>query len=206
MNRILYKIGIYGVVIFYIFFITKLYISQSNEVRDLRDIRTTELLQIDSLEKVHTVTVNQFKNIILEKDSIFKSEIQKRDIKIKNLNSASKLEIKEIIVPKDSIIIKEVKTDRDTILDLTTKLNCITLHQKLEIKNSKVNLALDSLQLNFRITVLDYNEVIKWYNFKKRRKHGFNLIGFRNHYINKITATSDCFKDKIKIDIYKVKK
>lgn len=205
MKEIIIKYGIYLISIIIIVFLLNLLNKQSKQIRDLKDIHTSELYQIDSLQQVHEVTTQQFKKLILSKDSTLNSELEKKNLKIKQLNNIIKTNVNQTIIVKDTLI-NNIKITRDTIFPIVKKIECLTIYGKSEILNNNINLTIDSLNFNFTITVFDYYDIIYWYNFKKRKEYGYNLIGFRNHYINKTTASSDCFGDKIKIQLYKIKK
>lgn len=205
MKTILIKYITLGIFIISLIYLIKLVDKQSREIRDLKDIHTSELCTIDSLQQVHIVTEKQFKRIILSKDSLLKSELEKKDLKIKQLDNVIKANINTTKVIRDTIL-NNIEIIKDTCIPIIKSIDCITLHETLEINNEKLYLTIDSLDFDINITIIDYRDTIYWYNFKKRKEFGYNIIGFRNHYISKITATSDCFKDKIKIQSYKIKK
>ena len=194
MKTILIKYITLGIFIISLIYLIKLVDKQSREIRDLKDIHTSELCTIDSLQQVHIVTEKQFKRIILSKDSLLKSELEKKDLKINTTK-----------VIRDTIL-NNIEIIKDTCIPIIKSIDCITLHETLEINNEKLYLTIDSLDFDINITIIDYRDIIYWYNFRKRKEFGYSTIGFRNHYISKITATSDCFKDKIKIQSYKIKK
>jgi collagenase-like PrtC family protease len=81
MKTILIKYITLGIFIISLIYLIKLVDKQSREIRDLKDIHTSELCTIDSLQQVHIVTEKQFKRIILSKDSLLKSELEKKDLK-----------------------------------------------------------------------------------------------------------------------------
>lgn len=205
MKIIIFKYILLGVLLISLIGLTKLVNKQSKEIRDLRDLHTSELCMIDSLQQVHVVSEKQFKKLILSKDSLLKSELEKKDLKIKQLNNVIKANINTTKIIRDTIL-NNIEVIKDTCIPIIKSIDCITLHETLKINNEKLYLTIDSLDFNINITIIDYRDIIYWYNFKKRREYGYNTIGFRNHYISKITATSDCFKDKIKIQSYKIKK
>lgn len=205
MKITIFKYILLGVLLISLIGLTKLVNKQSKEIRDLRDLHTSELCMIDSLQQVHVVSEKQFKKLILSKDSLLKSELEKKDLKIKQLNNVIKANINTTKIIKDTIL-NNIEVIKDTCIPIIKSIDCITLHETLKINNEKLCLTIDSLDFNINITIIDYRDIIYWYNFKKRREYGYNTIGFRNHYISKITATSDCFEDKIKITSYKLKK
>jgi hypothetical protein len=205
MKTILIKYITLGIFIISLIYLIKLVDKQSREIRDLKDIHTSELCTIDSLQQVHIVTEKQFKRIILSKDSLLKSELEKKDLKIKQLDNVIKANINTTKVIRDTIL-NNIEIIKDTCIPIIKSIDCITLHETLEINNEKLYLTIDSLDFDINITIIDYRDIIYWYNFRKRKEFGYSTIGFRNHYISKITATSDCFKDKIKIQSYKIKK
>lgn len=205
MKITIFKYILLGVLLISLIGLTKLVNKQSKEIRDLRDLHTSELCMIDSLQQVHVVSEKQFKKLILSKDSLLKSELEKKDLKIKQLNNVIKANINTTKIIRDTIL-NNIEVIKDTCIPIIKSIDCITLHETLKINNEKLYLTIDSLDFNINITIIDYRDIIYWYNFKKRREYGYSTIGFRNHYISKITATSDCFKDKIKIQSYKIKK
>ena len=178
MKTILIKYITLGIFIISLIYLIKLVDKQSREIRDLKDIHTSELCTIDSLQQVHIVTEKQFKRIILSKDSLLKSELEKKDLKIKQLDNVIKANINTTKVIRDTIL-NNIEIIKDTCIPIIKSIDCITLHETLEINNEKLYLTIDSLDFDINITIIDYS---------------------------KITATSDCFKDKIKIQSYKIKK
>lgn len=205
MKKIIIKYTIIIISIIYISFITKTCLEQANTIRELKDLNTTELIQKDSLQKVHTVTVKQFKNIILKQDSLYREIIKSKDIEIKQLNSISKIQIKDTIILNDTII-NNVSTQKDTVIHFIKPIKCVTISGDLIINNSKIDLTLKDAMFNISVIVTDYYEVIYWYNFKKRKAHGYPTIGFRNHYINKTYAKAKDFGDKIDVELIKIRK
>lgn len=205
MKITIFKYILLGVLLISLIGLTKLVNKQSKEIRDLRDLHTSELCMIDSLQQVHVVSEKQFKKLILSKDSLLKSELEKKDLKIKQLNNVIKANINTTKIIKDTIL-NNIEVIKDTCIPIIKSIDCITLHETLKINNEKLYLTIDSLDFDINITIIDYRDIIYWYNFRKRKEFGYSTIGFRNHYISKITATSDCFKDKIKIQSYKIKK
>ena len=103
MKKIVIKYTIIILSIIYIIFITKTCLEQANVIKELKDLNTTELIQKDSLQKVHTVTVKQFKTLILKQDSLYRDIIKSKDIEIKQLNSISKVQIKDTVILNDTI-------------------------------------------------------------------------------------------------------
>ena len=205
MKKIIIKYTIIIISIIYVSFITKTCLEQANTIRELKDLNTTELIQKDSLQKVHTVTVKQFKNIILKQDSSYREIIKSKDIEIKQLNSISKIQIKDTIILNDTII-NNVSTQKDTVIHFIKPIKCVTISGDLIINNSKIDLTLKDAVFNISVIVTDYYEVIYWYNFKKRKAHGYPTIGFRNHYINKTYAKAKDFGDKIDVELIKIRK
>lgn len=205
MKKIIIKYTIIIISIIYVSFITKTCLEQANTIRELKDLNTTELIQKDSLQKVHTVTVKQFKNIILKQDSSYREIIKSKDIEIKQLNSISKIQIKDTIILNDTII-NNVSTQKDTVIHFIKPIKCVTISGDLIINNSKIDLTLKDAMFNISVIVTDYYEVIYWYNFKKRKAHGYPTIGFRNHYINKTYAKAKDFGDKIDVELIKIRK
>lgn len=205
MKITIFKYILLGVLLISLIGLTKLVNKQSKEIRDLRDLHTSELCMIDSLQQVHVVSEKQFKKLILSKDSLLKSELEKKDLKIKQLNNVIKANINTTKIIRDTIL-NNIEVIKDTCIPIIKSIDCITLHETLKINNEKLYLTIDSLDFDINITIIDYRDIIYWYNFRKRKEFGYSTIGFRNHYISKITATSDCFKDKIKIQSYKIKK
>lgn len=205
MKITIFKYILLGVLLISLIGLTKLVNKQSKEIRDLRDLHTSELCMIDSLQQVHVVSEKQFKKLILSKDSLLKSELEKKDLKIKQLNNVIKANINTTKIIKDTIL-NNIEVIKDTCIPIIKSIDCITLHETLKINNEKLYLTIDSLDFDINITIIDYRDIIYWYNFRKRKEFGYSTIGFRNHYISKITTTSDCFKDKIKIQSYKIKK
>lgn len=205
MKKIIIKYTIIIISIIYVSFITKTCLEQANTIRELKDLNTTELIQKDSLQKVHTVTVKQFKNIILKQDSSYREIIKSKDIEIKQLNSISKIQIKDTIILNDTII-NNVSTQKDTVIHFIKPIKCVTISGDLIINNNKIDLALKDAMFNVSVIVTDYYEVIYWYNFKKRKAHGYPTIGFRNHYINKTYAKAKDFGDKIDVELIKIRK
>lgn len=205
MKKIIIKYTIIIISIIYVSFITKTCLEQANTIRELKDLNTTELIQKDSLQKVHTVTVKQFKNIILKQDSSYREIIKSKDIEIKQLNSISKIQIKDTIILNDTII-NNVSTQKDTVIHFIKPIKCVTISGDLIINNSKIDLTLKDAMFNISVIVTDYYEVIYWYNFKKRKAHGYPTIGFRNHYINKTYAKAKDFGDNIDVELIKIRK
>lgn len=205
MKKIIIKYTIIIISIIYVSFITKTCLEQANTIRELKDLNTTELIQKDSLQKVHTVTVKQFKNIILKQDSSYREIIKSKDIEIKQLNSISKIQIKDTIILNDTII-NNVSTQKDTVIHFIKPIKCVTISGDLIINNNKIDLALKDAMFNVSVIVTDYYEVIYWYNFRKRKAHGYPTIGFRNHYINKTYAKAKDFGDKIDVELIKIRK
>lgn len=205
MKKIIIKYTIIIISIIYVSFITKTCLEQANTIRELKDLNTTELIQKDSLQKVHIVTVKQFKNIILKQDSSYREIIKSKDIEIKQLNSISKIQIKDTIILNDTII-NNVSTQKDTVIHFIKPIKCVTISGDLIINNSKIDLTLKDAMFNISVIVTDYYEVIYWYNFKKRKAHGYPTIGFRNHYINKTYAKAKDFGDKIDVELIKIRK
>lgn len=175
------------------------------EYRNIVDLRTTELIQRDSLQKVYEVDKKQLKNIILKQDSSYQEIIKQKDLKISQLNSLSKIEVIDTLTLKDTIF-NQVPIIKDTTYSFIKPIKCIEISGDLKIKNNNIDLILNSIKLNLTITIVDYYDIIYWYNFKKRKENGYSLIGFRNHYISKVTAYSKDFNEKLKVELIKVKK
>ena len=191
--------------ILYSFFITKSLLSEQKENRDLKDQHTTELLQRDSLQQVYEVDKKQLKNLIIKQDSAYQRIIEEKDLKIKQLNSLSTIHIKDTISVKDTVI-HQIPVTKDTVVTFVKPIKSITITGDLIIENNKIDLIFKSYKMDLVIRVIDYHEIIYWYNFKKRKEYGYNLIGFRNHYISKVYAEAPGYEDNINIELIKVKK
>lgn len=205
MKKIVIKYTIVILSIIYIIFITKTCLEQANVIKELKDLNTTELIQKDSLQKVHTVTVKQFKNLILKQDSLYRDVIKSKDIEIKYLNSISKIQIRDTVFLNDTII-NNISTQKDTVIHFIKPIKCVTILGDLAIENTKIDLIFKEAKFDISIIVTDYYDVIYWYNFRKRKSHGYPTIGFRNHYINKTYAKAKDFGDDISVELIKIKK
>lgn len=204
MKKIITKYTLIIIAIIYIIFITKTCWNQATEIRDLKDLHTTELIQKDSIQKVYNVSEKQFKTLILKQDSLYKDIIKEKDIKIKNLTSIGKITITDTITLKDTIV-QQIDASKDTIIHFTEPIKCITVQGELTIKNNKIDLVFKDAKIDLTIVVTNYYDVIHWYNFRKRKEHGYSLIGFRNHYIDKTYAKAKDFGSDISIELIKIK-
>ena len=83
MKKIITKYTLIIIAVIYIIFITRTCLNQATEIRDLKDLHTTELIQKDSIQKVYNVSEKQFKTLILKQDSLYRDIIKEKDIKIK---------------------------------------------------------------------------------------------------------------------------
>lgn len=204
MKKIITKYTLIIIAIIYIIFITKTCWNQATEIRDLKDLHTTELIQKDSIQKVYNVSEKQFKTLILKQDSLYRDIIKEKDIKIKNLTSIGKITITDTITLKDTIV-QQIDASKDTIIHFTEPIKCITVQGELTIKNNKIDLVFKDAKIDLTIVVTNYYDVIHWYNFRKRKEHGYSLIGFRNHYIDKTYAKAKDFGSNINIELIKIK-
>ena len=204
LKKIITKYTLIIIAIIYIIFITKTCWNQATEIRDLKDLHTTELIQKDSIQKVYNVSEKQFKTLILKQDSLYKDIIKEKDIKIKNLTSIGKITITDTITLKDTIV-QQIDASKDTIIHFTEPIKCITVQGELTIKNNKIDLVFKDAKIDLTIVVTNYYDVIHWYNFRKRKEHGYSLIGFRNHYIDKTYAKAKDFGSDINIELIKIK-
>lgn len=204
MKKIITKYTLIIIAIIYIIFITRTCLNQATEIRDLKDLHTTELIQRDSIQKVYNVSEKQFKTLILKQDSLYRDIIKEKDIKIKNLTSIGKITITDTITLKDTIV-QQIDASKDTIIHFTEPIKCITVQGELTIKNNKIDLVFKDAKIDLTIVVTNYYDVIHWYNFRKRKEHGYSLIGFRNHYIDKTYAKAKDFGSNINIELIKIK-
>ena len=204
MKKIITKYTLIIIAIIYIIFITRTCLNQATEIRDLKDLHTTELIQKDSIQKVYNVSEKQFKTLILKQDSLYRDIIKEKDIKIKNLTSIGKITITDTITFKDTIV-QQIDASKDTIIHFTEPIKCITVQGELTIKNNKIDLVFKDAKIDLTIVVTNYYDVIHWYNFRKRKEHGYSLIGFRNHYIDKTYAKAKDFGSNINIELIKIK-
>ena len=204
MKKIITKYTLIIIAAIYIIFITRTCLNQATEIRDLRDLHTTELIQKDSIQKVYNVSEKQFKTLILKQDSLYRDIIKEKDIKIKNLTSIGKITITDTITLKDTIV-QQIDASKDTIIHFTEPIKCITVQGELTIKNNKIDLVFKDAKIDLTIVVTNYYDVIHWYNFRKRKEHGYSLIGFRNHYIDKTYAKAKDFGSDINIELIKIK-
>lgn len=204
MKKIITKYTLIIIAIIYIIFITRTCLNQATEIRDLKDLHTTELIQKDSIQKVYNVSEKQFKTLILKQDSLYRDIIKEKDIKIKNLTSIGKITITDTITLKDTIV-QQIDASKDTIIHFTEPIKCITVQGELTIKNNKIDLVFKDAKIDLTIVVTNYYDVIHWYNFRKRKEHGYSLIGFRNHYIDKTYAKAKDFGSNINIELIKIK-
>ena len=199
MKKIITKYTLIIIAVIYIIFITRTCLNQATEIRDLKDLHTTELIQ-----KVYNVSEKQFKTLILKQDSLYRDIIKEKDIKIKNLTSIGKITITDTITLKDTIV-QQIDASKDTIIHFTEPIKCITVQGELTIKNNKIDLVFKDAKIDLTIVVTNYYDVIHWYNFRKRKEHGYSLIGFRNHYIDKTYAKAKDFGSNINIELIKIK-
>lgn len=204
MKKIITKYTLIIIAVIYIIFITRTCLNQATEIRDLKDLHTTELIQKDSIQKVYNVSEKQFKTLILKQDSLYRNIIKEKDIKIKNLTSIGKITITDTITLKDTIV-QQIDASKDTIIHFTEPIKCITVQGELTIKNNKIDLVFKDAKIDLTIVVTNYYDVIHWYNFRKRKEHGYSLIGFRNHYIDKTYAKAKDFGSNINIELIKIK-
>lgn len=204
MKKIITKYTLIIIAAIYIIFITRTYLNQATEIRDLRDLHTTELIQKDSIQKVYNVSEKQFKTLILKQDSLYRDIIKEKDIKIKNLTSIGKITITDTITLKDTIV-QQIDASKDTIIHFIEPIKCVTVQGELTIKNNKIDLVFKDAKIDLTIVVTNYYDVIYWYNFRKRKEHGYSLIGFRNHYIDKTYAKAKDFGSDINVELIKIK-
>lgn len=204
MKKIVTKYTLIIIAAIYIIFITRTCLNQATEIRDLRDLHTTELIQKDSIQKVYNVSEKQFKTLILKQDSLYRDIIKEKDIKIKNLTSIGKITITDTITLKDTIV-QQIDASKDTIIHFIEPIKCVTVQGELTIKNNKIDLAFKDAKIDLTIVVTNYYDVIHWYNFRKRKEHGYSLIGFRNHYIDKTYAKAKDFGSDINVELIKIK-
>lgn len=204
MKKIITKYTLIIIAAIYIIFITRTCLNQATEIRDLRDLHTTELIQKDSIQKVYNVSEKQFKTLILKQDSLYRDIIKEKDIKIKNLTSIGKITITDTITLKDTIV-QQIDASKDTIIHFIEPIKCVTVQGELTIKNNKIDLAFKDAKIDLTIVVTNYYDVIHWYNFRKRKEHGYSLIGFRNHYIDKTYAKAKDFGSDINVELIKIK-
>lgn len=204
MKKIVTKYTLIIIAAIYIIFITRTCLNQATEIRDLRDLHTTELIQKDSIQKVYNVSEKQFKTLILKQDSLYRDIIKEKDIKIKNLTSIGKITITDTITLKDTIV-QQIDASKDTIIHFIEPIKCVTVQGELTIKNNKIDLVFKDAKIDLTIVVTNYYDVIYWYNFRKRKEHGYSLIGFRNHYIDKTYAKAKDFGSDINVELIKIK-
>lgn len=204
MKKIITKYTLIIIAVIYIIFITRTCLNQATEIRDLRDLHTTELIQKDSIQKVYNVSEKQFKTLILKQDSLYRDIIKEKDIKIKNLTSIGKITITDTITLKDTIV-QQIDASKDTIIHFIEPIKCVTVQGELTIKNNKIDLVFKDAKIDLTIVVTNYYDVIHWYNFRKRKEHGYSLIGFRNHYIDKTYAKAKDFGSDINVELIKIK-
>lgn len=204
MKKIITKYTLIIIAAIYIIFITRTCLNQATEIRDLRDLHTTELIQKDSIQKVYNVSEKQFKTLILKQDSLYRDIIKEKDIKIKNLTSIGKITITDTITLKDTIV-QQIDASKDTIIHFIEPIKCVTVQGELTIKNNKIDLVFKDAKIDLTIVVTNYYDVIYWYNFRKRKEHGYSLIGFRNHYIDKTHAKAKDFGSDINVELIKIK-
>ena len=204
MKKIITKYTLIIIAAIYIIFITRTCLNQATEIRDLRDLHTTELIQKDSIQKVYNVSEKQFKTLILKQDSLYRDIIKEKDIKIKNLTSIGKITITDTITLKDTIV-QQIDASKDTIIHFIEPIKCVTVQGELTIKNNKIDLVFKDAKIDLTIVVTNYYDVIHWYNFRKRKEHGYSLIGFRNHYIDKTYAKAKDFGSDINVELIKIK-
>lgn len=204
MKKIITKYTLIIIAVIYIIFITRTCLNQATEIRDLRDLHTTELIQKDSIQKVYNVSEKQFKTLILKQDSLYRDIIKEKDIKIKNLTSIGKITITDTITLKDTIV-QQIDASKDTIIHFIEPIKCVTVQGELTIKNNKIDLVFKDAKIDLTIVVTNYYDVIYWYNFRKRKEHGYSLIGFRNHYIDKTYAKAKDFGSDINVELIKIK-
>lgn len=204
MKKIITKYTLIIIAAIYIIFITRTCLNQATEIRDLRDLHTTELIQKDSIQKVYNVSEKQFKTLILKQDSLYRDIIKEKDIKIKNLTSIGKITITDTITLKDTIV-QQIDASKDTIIHFIEPIKCVTVQGELTIKNNKIDLVFKNAKIDLTIVVTNYYDVIYWYNFRKRKEHGYSLIGFRNHYIDKTYAKAKDFGSDINVELIKIK-
>lgn len=204
MKKIITKYTLIIIAAIYIIFITRTCLNQATEIRDLRDLHTTELIQKDSIQKVYNVSEKQFKTLILKQDSLYRDIIKEKDIKIKNLTSIGKITITDTITLKDTIV-QQIDASKDTIIHFIEPIKCVTVQGELTIKNNKIDLVFKDAKIDLTIVVTNYYDVIRWYNFRKRKEHGYSLIGFRNHYIDKTYAKAKDFGSDINVELIKIK-
>lgn len=203
--KTIYKYLIVAGIIIYSIILTKSFFKLQSNYRDIKDQHTTELIQKDSLQKVYEVDTRQLRSLILKQDSIYNRIIEEKDLKIKQLNSLSRIEIVDTISIHDTII-SQIPTHKDTTITFIEPIKSLSITGDLTIKNNKIDLIFKSFTLNLTINIIDYHEIIYWYNFRKRKEYGYSLIGFRNHYISKVYAESPEYEDNVKINLIKVKK
>ena len=158
-----------------------------------------------TLQQVYEVDKKQLKNLIIKQDSAYQRIIEEKDLKIKQLNSLSTIHIKDTISVKDTVI-HQIPVTKDTVVTFVKPIKSITITGDLIIENNKIDLIFKSYKMDLVIRVIDYHEIIYWYNFKKRKEYGYNLIGFRNHYISKVYAEAPGYEDNINVELIKVKK
>lgn len=204
MKKIVTKYTLIIIAAIYIIFITRTCLNQATEIRDLRDLHTTELIQKDSIQKVYNVSEKQFKTLILKQDSLYRDIIKEKDIKIKNLTSIGKITITDTITLKDTIV-QQIDASKDTIIHFIEPIKCVTVQGELTIKNNKIDFVFKDAKIDLTIVVTNYYDVIYWYNFRKRKEHGYSLIGFRNHYIDKTYAKAKDFGSDINVELIKIK-
>lgn len=204
MKKIITKYTLIIIAAIYIIFITRTCLNQATEIRDLRDLHTTELIQKDSIQKVYNVSEKQFKTLILKQDSLYRDIIKEKDIKIKNLTSIGKITITDTITLKDTIV-QQIDASKDTIIHFIEPIKCVTVQGELTIKNNKIDLVFKDAKIDLTIVVTNYYDVIYWYNFRKRKEHGYSLIGLRNHYIDKTYAKAKDFGSDINVELIKIK-
>ena len=204
MKKIVTKYTLIIIAAIYIIFITRTCLNQATEIRDLRDLHTTELIQKDSIQKVYNVSEKQFKTLILKQDSLYRDIIKEKDIKIKNLTSIGKITITDTLTLKDTIV-QQIDASKDTIIHFIEPIKCVTVQGELTIKNNKIDFVFKDAKIDLTIVVTNYYDVIYWYNFRKRKEHGYSLIGFRNHYIDKTYAKAKDFGSDINVELIKIK-
>ena len=140
----------------------------------------------------------------MKQDSLYRDIIKEKDIKIKNLTSIGKITITDTITLKDTIV-QQIDASKDTIIHFIEPIKCVTVQGELTIKNNKIDLVFKDAKIDLTIVVTNYYDVIHWYNFRKRKEHGYSLIGFRNHYIDKTYAKAKDFGSDINVELIKIK-
>lgn len=171
--------------------------SYENKLQE-KDVNTNTLLlaQKDSFDYVVKVSEQVFLNRI-NQDSLLISDLKKKGVKPKNVNDITTI----TIIKTDTVEVEVLKeTLRNGLFPWDYKDDCISFNGVVGVNGSIITNKVAGYKINSEITIYNFDSIIKWYQFKKKKKEGYKM-NLRNIFSSKIkeniSGVSGCFDIKV---------